>query len=236
MIDPLHRHIPKQFDFERGDTAILCEGRDEAAVLNKLCGDWKRKPKIGVVPEGKSFEEEIKNLSKAAIKDQIATIGFVRDAEDDYASCEKQLKRWLKGAGLTPPEHAGTGALSSVNGAHVTIAYLVNPAVNESGAIETLFLPQIRTSPRWPCLEALLTCYAEREQSDQSRDKVIVRTFIAHSNGYNTGLNAALKPRQSRNRTLPPILSCDSTEFDSIRAFLDLLRSSSPIEHAGKGT
>ena len=225
MIDPFDRPKPGPMSFDEGDTVILCEGFDECAVLRRLCGDWKPPPKIGICQDKKSEASELKGLAIQIRKHGVALLGLVFDAENDRNARIAEIKKWLKGAGFKPPKAPLQVERSSLGDTVVRTAYLINPHGEERGAIETYFLPQVRRAQRWPCIQRLLTCYDKHEPTDVLEEKLIVRTFIAHKNGRNTGLNAAFNAN---------ILSCDDDSFEPVRRFLSLLREASPVEQGAK--
>ncbi len=223
MIDPFSRPSPKPMTFEPGDTVILCEGRDECAVLRELCETqgWDPPPKIGFCQERRNQAGEIKNLAIQVRTQGIATIGLVFDAENRAATATNQVKKWLKKAGLNPPDGPLKLATSVLNEVKVQTAFLINPHGKDSGTLETYFLPQVRKTSRWACIEKLLACYREHEPTKVREEKLIVRTFIAHGNARNTGLNAAFNAK---------ILNCTDKSLDPVRRFLKLLRKASPVE------
>ncbi|MCK6485920.1 MAG: hypothetical protein HUU22_07980 [Phycisphaerae bacterium] len=227
MIDPFNRPASQPIRFARGDTVILCEGLDECAVLRKLAGNGAHELKIGTrsSEEGLNWEGEFSALANQVRLHAIASVGFVFDAEGDREKRKKELHQWLQTAGFKPPPKALTLAESSLDGVRVKTAYLINPHAHKSGAIESLFLPQIRRSKRWKCIQQLLECYQREAPTRQLVDKLIVRTFIAHGNAANTGLNAAFRAG---------ILNCDGPEFDPLRRLLDLLRSVTSQQSGGK--
>lgn len=223
MIDPLPRDRPKPepMTFDEGDTVILCEGFDECAVLRRLCTDWKRAPKIGKCQEGLNEEDELKSLAIQVRTHRIAVLGLVFDAEKDRTARKDQIKQWLEGAGFTPPKQSLRLRISLLDGIEVRTAYLINPHGKHRGAIESYFLPQIHETTHWRCIEQLLRCYAKHNPTEVLKEKVIARTFIAHKNGHNTGLNSAFRAN---------ILSCDHDSLEPVRRFLSLLRRASPVE------
>jgi len=225
MIDPFDKPKPGPMTFDEGDTVILCEGFDECAVLRRLTVDWTRPPKIGKYQDGASEAEEIKNLAIQVRTHRVAVLGLVFDAEKGRTAQTAEIKKWLKGAGFTPPKAPLRLKRCSLDGVLVRTAYLVNPHGKNRGAIESYFLPQICSTKHWPCIDELLQCYAEHNPTNVLREKVIVRTFIAHKNGRNTGLNAAFNAK---------ILNCDGETFDPLRRFLRLLREASPVEQNRK--
>ncbi len=222
MIDPLPRQPPAPMKFEKGDTVILCEGRDECAVLHELCADWSRKPKIGVCADEINLAAEILSLVTLARTHRIATIGLVFDAEKKPAESARKIRKKLNSAGLNAPTRAIELAATKLNDdLSLNTAYLINPHMGGPGAVESYFIPQIMQSKSWKCIEALLSCYDKIEPSKQQKDKLIVRTFIAHSNASNTGLNSAFNAK---------ILDCNHPILDPVRQFLKLLKPESPIE------
>lgn len=223
MIDPLSRPSPVPMKFGPGDTVILCEGRDECAVLRELCEkkEWKRPPKIGFCQERENAGEEIKNLVIQVRKHGVATIGLVFDAEDRAAAATNQVKKWLKKAGLNPPDGPLQLARTVLNEVKVQTAFLINPHGKDSGTLESYFLPQVEKTSRWACIKELIACYREHEPMGARVEKVIVRTFIAHQNASNTGLSVAFRDK---------ILNCTDKRLEPVQRFLDLLRKASPVE------
>jgi len=164
-------------------------------------------------------------LADQTRKDRVATVGLVFDAEDGATTRRRQIVKWLRKAGFKPPTEPLKIATSNLDGTTVKTAYLINPHGQSRGAIESLFIPQMKKAKHWPCVESLLECFTETNPSQELQDKIMVRTFIAHRNGRNTGLNAAFNAR---------ILNCDDKNFDPVRRFLKLLQRASPIERRAK--
>jgi hypothetical protein len=225
MIDPFAKPLPSPMTFEAGDTVVLCEGFDECAVLRQLCQGWRRPPKIGTSQERRNKGDELRDLVIQVSTHRISTIGLVFDAESDRSARKSEIVGWLRGAGFKPPRAPMRLAKSVVGGATVSVAYLINPHGKRGSAIESYFLPQVRKTTRWSCIENLLECYRSNEPTAQLEEKVILRTFIAHKNARNTGLNAAF----TKN-----ILRCEHPALDPVRKFLALLRSASPVEQSAR--
>ena len=222
MIDPFAGGQRPALTFEPGDVVILCEGRDECAVIRQLTAGWPRKPKVGTRDDSaeQSWEDEFKALGGQIAMRKPSAIGFVFDAERSKAEAKRLLRRRYAAASLRMPRRPGKPEKSVVDRVEVWTAYFLNPPGRTQGGLESLFLPQIRKSPRWACLDALLRCYKKREPIKKSPDKVILRTFIAHSNAYNTGLAVAFHKKKGKS-----ILTCDCSEFDPLRAFLSELQA-----------
>lgn len=227
MIDPFAKPPPRPMAFESGDTVILCEGRDECAVIRKLTEGWVRPPKIGICQDGANPLEEIKGLALQVRTHRVATIALVFDAEEDSTARKRQLRNWLGEAGLAAPHAPLTIARKEVDGNTVRTSFLINPRGKKSGSIESYFMSQVQASRRWPCVDRLLECYQREQPSRVLRQKLILRTFIAQQNGRNTGLNAAFNSG---------ILSCDHADLKPVRQLLERLRAVSPLEPAAART
>ena len=209
MTDPFTN---RPIELRKYTTVILCEGKDECFVVSELCKDWQDRPGIGVVDRGHGTEKEMAALAQQAPLCRIQAIGFVFDAEKSRAKILSTLKTWYETAGLEMPKRAGTLKVSLLGGNYrVRTGYSITPHGKPSGWLESLFIPQIRKSDVWPCIDGLVACYTDNCPSDQNIDKVIVRTFIAHRNAYNTGLGVALRDK---------ILTCEDHSFDALRRFL----------------
>jgi len=226
MIDPFARPPLTPIRFEKGDTAILCEGRDECAVLGRLSVDWKLKPRIGICQDGHNVREELQQIAIQVKTQQLAMIGLVFDAEGDRDKRTTSLQRGLKGAGLPVPSAPMRLKKARIGDADVSTAFPINPHGEKTGSIESYFIPQVRASDRWQCIEKLLKCYRSQAPTKVAKEKVILRTFIAHGNGRNTGLNAAFNDQ---------LLQWNHDSLDPMRRFLDLLRRASPVESAKGG-
>jgi hypothetical protein len=187
-----------------------------------LTAGWPHRPKIGTrdAPARLSWEDEFKALAGQVPMRGLSAIGFVFDAEPAPRQAERELKKRYDAAGLKMPRRPGKPEKSVVDRVEVWTAYFLNPPGRTQGGLESLFLPQIRKSPRWACIDALLRCYEKRDPIKKSPDKVILRTFIAHSNAYNTGLAVAFHKENGKS-----ILTCNCSEFDPLRAFLSELQA-----------
>ncbi len=204
--------------FEPGDIVFVCEGFDECAVIDNLTHDWPRRPKVGTRdPQSKAkWEDEIRQLAKQVRMHRIAGIGFVCDAEVSRNKAHKSIKSWYRAGGLTMPPSDLQACKTDVDGHSLTTAYLINPAGAPDGMLEDLFLPQIEQKPIWSCLEQLIDCYESDDPPKEAMSKVIVRTFLAHENAYNTGLHLALRDGS---------LTVDGQEFNEFRSFVELFSS-----------
>ncbi|RJP32182.1 MAG: hypothetical protein C4547_14265 [Phycisphaerales bacterium] len=223
MIVPLAPRPTSPILFTPGDTVILCEGFDECALMRRLCNGLHKAPRIGCADRNSSPESELRDLAQQVRMGNVRAIGLMFDAECSRSRTETKLQRWLQEAELPVPADAIQLAESTLSGNKVGTAYLIDPHGRDSGAIEDYFLPQIRATRQSECIDQLLECYREHAPLEQLEQKVIVRTFVAHRNGRNTGLNAAFNAG---------ILTCDGEEFDPVRRFLAVLRCDAAKEPA----
>ncbi len=219
MIDPLApRHPLPTLDFEAGDVVFVCEGGDECAVVRELTRHWPRRPKIGTRDDRarRSWGDELRALAKQVPARGIRAIGFVWDAEDSADRAEQDLRTVAQEAGIALPPRPLARDSADVDDCQIATGFIVNPGLGKSGAIEDLFLPQIERTGISSCIDALLQCYEEAEPSCQRRGKLVVRTYLAHKNAYNTGLRIALRDGH---------LSVDTEEFALLREFVSLFQS-----------
>jgi len=217
MIDPLAARPSTELSFMDGDKVVLCEGRDECALLRHLTKTWPVPPKIGTRTPvlNRNWEDEFRALAKQVPARGLAAIGFVFDAEKSTSDTEKSLTKYYSSAGFTKPNKPLCVDDSVIEGVTTRTLYLINPHDREMGSIESLFVAKIKESPQWHCIEELLRCYETTNRIAQLEGKVIVRTYLSHSRS-NTGLQVALEDG---------LLSCDGQEFDAVRQFLELIRT-----------
>lgn len=216
MINPAAPRAQRPtLEFEPGDIVFVCEGIDDCAVVDKLTKGWPRRPKVGTRdPQGEyTWEVEIQQLAKQVRMHRIAAIGFVCDAEKSRTKALERLENWYNAGGLSMPSGEAQTSETDVNGRRLLTAYLINPVGADTGMLEDLLLPQIRQKPIWTCLESLQKCYESVAPPKNAMSKVIVRTFLAHENAYNTGLHLALRDGY---------LTVDGREFDEFRRFVEL--------------
>lgn len=218
MIDPLERFGRKAMQFAEGDKVILCEGRDECEVLERLTRNWNPRPQIGTRDDagGRRWDEELRGLAQQVAIRRISAIGLVFDAEPSRRDKVNELAQWYRYAGLTMPATGNKLRFSEVDGTKVRTAYLINPSGRPTGCLETLFLQQVRASEVGKCVTALLKCYAKHCPCGEHLSKVEVRSFIAYWNAYHTGLGVAIRDEH---------LDCTGPEFDGLRRFVELLAS-----------
>jgi hypothetical protein len=213
MISPLVPRERSEVEFQSGDVVFACEGMDDCAVVDLLTTHWPRKPKIGTRSERVKFgwSEEFIALKKQAIMRGIRTIGFLFDAEPSRHARRTELARWYSAAKLImPTDECEFASTPLTPGTTVQTAYLIVPGA-QAGCIEDLFMSQVSASPIAECIEQLMKCYGEEQPTAQPASKLRLRTFLAHKNAYNTGLNLALRDKH---------LHCNAPEFQRLRDFI----------------
>lgn len=218
MIDPCKPALKRgRITFIQGDKVFLCEGRDECEVLALLTHDWQTKPKIGINGDAeRGLDQELKALAAQVPLRKIVAIGLIFDAESSRSKTEENLAKWYKFAGLTKPATANRLKISIVDGVKIRTAYLINPPGRSTGCLETLFLRQVSQSKVGKCIGTLMKCYEDNCPTKVKLEKVVMRSFIAHRNGYNTGLGLAVRDGH---------LNCDGPEFDGLKRFVSKLKS-----------
>ncbi|MEW6249808.1 MAG: DUF3226 domain-containing protein [Planctomycetota bacterium] len=219
MIDPLQPAPRERISFDQGDVVFLCEGMDDCALVAHLTKRWARPPKVGTRPPDSrwSWDREFADLAKQVIARKISAVGFVFDAEQSRGERLNRLRSWYAAANFTMPSQESQLAVSGLaEGVSVRTGYILIPPDAETGSLEDLFLPQVAASPIASCIDDLLRCYSDREPSRESESKLRLRTFLAHKNAYNTGLNVALRDGH---------VTCEGPEFAPLLAFVHLFGS-----------
>lgn len=212
---------PQRVELAPGDVVFIGEGLDECALLENLTSQWNPRPVLLTKSDepGLSLDHQFRSVVQVATKARVAAIGLLFDAETDRKATLRRIRRMFGVAKLDFPMRANTTRVTRVNEVSLKVAYHINPAGQPRGAIEALFKVQTTQGPVGACIEALLKCYGQkRKLSAVRRDKIMVRSFLAHENPSNTGLRTALQRG---------FLCCDGPEFDDIRKFVALLQ---PLE------
>ena len=217
MINPLKRGKAQEVSIEKDDIVFACEGLEDCALVEFLTREWDPQPKIGTKADVKDlgWADEFRRLADKVRMQRPAAVLFVFDAEGSRADAVKDLRKDCADAGIPLPCASNRIELKKVRSIAVRVGFHINPHGRRQGAIESLFLPQIRESPDWECLDALIKCYQKAELSVKNDEKTIVRSYIARRKPHNTGLRVALQDG---------ILHCDSKDFDPLKRFLQQIQ------------
>jgi hypothetical protein len=139
-------------------------------------------------------------VTLASFKTKVASLGIVRDAEDDPATAKQSVETLVRQANV--PQNV-----------RVSIAIL--PDDLSAGMIETLCLRSVDTSPVFECIDGMVTCLDTKQMPLPAvRDKHILDFYLAATN----------KPQ-----TFPGIAASQGawpfthTCFDSLKQFLQQL-------------
>lgn len=173
MKNPFDRTKP--LAFSPGDVLFVGKGMDDCALLEHLTRNWAQKPVLLTQKEepGIGLDKQFRYLVKVAFKERVSGIGLLFDAEEERKKTIFKLKRIFQEAELEFPSRANTIRKCRLDGVAVKVAYLINPAGKPSGALEALFVHQVRKSEVGQCLENLLKCYRKIARMPVAkRDKV----------------------------------------------------------------
>ena len=215
MIDLLKAPEFGQVEYENRDVVILCEGKDEAAVIRRMLpkeSGWK----CGRAQNKQGEEAEIKAIKDAAeLHFWSLVLCLVFDAEEDREVRQQQIAGWLVNAGFVTIPVEGEFAETpndpeDPTRGRVCVGYLIDPPKAKSGKLEDMFLPQIADSSYSECAEAFATC-AKAKGSKQHEEKLLLRSFIACHNAYNTTIHIGLQDR---------LFDLKDKAFDVLRDFL----------------
>jgi hypothetical protein len=102
---------------------------------------------------------------------------------------------------------------------HLFVGYLISPPGRDKRKLEDLFLPQVDRHDFGECARSFAGC-ATAKGSDQAYEKLLLRSYVACFNAYNTNVQSGLQRGA---------LNLEDAAFAEIRGFLseaDRIRSS----------
>lgn len=197
MILPFAARKPIGFKPEAGKTYVLCEGQDEAAVVERI----STVNALSYIPflrsENNNFGDELRQFVKLVPGSRPLALGLVGDKEQAGNYARAEVEKWFSFAELPVPAAAGEVSQVVIGGAVLRIGYFLNPAESSSGALEQLFINQIG-EPHRGCIEEFLSCVSTSEfgvsPGEILLDKVRLRAYLAIKNkGGNTSLRTGLQ-------------------------------------------
>src|SRR5258708_2025456 len=186
---------------------VLVEGADDQAIISELItmeglddfqvhdmnGKDRWQYRIGLIGKQRDF------------RNNVITLGLVRDADDRPDGAWDSCRFALKNAGLPVP----TGPIVTASG-HPVTAILIIPSRNEHGAIEQLCLASFDQT-RLQCVNSYFDCL-ERPSSQATRSgKGLVQVYLG-------GLKNP--PRDIPLAAATGSLDLSHTVFDDVRQFL----------------
>ena len=107
-------------------------------------------------------------------QDTVASIGIVRDAEDDAASAFQSVRSSLERAGLPAPSAPGERA-----GDKPPVTVLILPDGARPGMLETLLCETFQGSPLDGCIDDFFTCVGGLPDDWEPSDKARAQAFLA---------------------------------------------------------
>lgn len=190
---------------------LLCEGLDECAVMKHLTSSWS--PGEVTIAWKQDWRSDTATLLRRSPEDGIRSIGFIFDAEDGTNRHFEEIKLAFDAVGAFMPIRPCVSKKSRVLFWTLSATYLRVPAKGR-GMLEDLFMRQMKASPIWPCVESFGRCFHSNPPHHET--KLLIRSFLAWHNGYNTQLGLAIRDGH---------LSCSGSEFDSLRRFANAVRA-----------
>jgi hypothetical protein len=170
---------------------VICEGPDDAAVLEGICGA------LGIAGltiencKGRANLERVVGELKIRpefTREEVESVAIVIDAEASFdASWQKVRNAVNLGFAVRLASHAEfTVGKPRVGG------FVVSGAQGQ-GMIEDLCLQSVSDQPGYPCLEEYFKCLSERTQRKDYHSKAKFRAWMASQTEYELHVGLAAK-------------------------------------------
>jgi hypothetical protein len=191
---------------------LLVEGRSAEvlfeALLNRLTLSDIQIQNFGSKDELPGF---LKALSSApGFREQVTSVGIIRDAETDARAAFQSVCGALRGAGLAVSAQVIVPA-----GQSPQVRVLILPDATMPGMLETICLRSVAADPVLECIEQYFKCVQQCTVSlPNNMDKARVQAFLASRSRPGLLLGQA-----ARAGYWP----WDSVAFDALKQFLRLL-------------
>jgi hypothetical protein len=162
-----------------GSTVLFVEGPDDFYFMDALLDEIGIGGSVQLRPfHGKDrLTAELKFLVTVRdFSNIVASIGIVRDADEDAEDAFLSVRTSLRNAGL--PEPRSPGVLAS--GTPTVSVYIV-PDCQRPGSLETLCLEAVRDDSAMPCVDEYFECLRRRDvvlPRDSQMDKARVHAFL----------------------------------------------------------
>ena len=156
---------------------LLVEGKDELNLFSELLIDLKLEQDIQIIDVGgkDKFQNSLAGLRRRTGFNTVASVGIVRDADDNPGGAFQSVCSALKNTGLPQPHRP---LQRTDDTPQVTI--MVVPGIETKGMIEDVCLESVRDDPAMICVEQYFQCLAkQRDILPQNIAKARVHTFLA---------------------------------------------------------
>jgi hypothetical protein len=156
---------------------VFCEGGDDFAVISGVAASIDL-TNVHVEPFlGKNKLREFLKAFKARpefTRNEIASIGIVRDADDDGNAAFQSVRDALLANGFTAPDRNGGFATNGIK-----TGILIVGANNGKGMVEDLCLNSVSDRPEFPCVEEYFNCIAQKSNRKLLSSKAKIRVWMA---------------------------------------------------------
>jgi hypothetical protein len=156
---------------------VFCEGKDDVAVINGVAQS------IGIT--GLSIDaiggkDNLKNVLGAFktrpefAQKKVASLGIVRDADDDGDAAFRSVCDWLRAHDFFPPSTNG-----GITDETLRVGVLIIGPEGGRGMLEDLCLQSASDSAEFACVESYFHCVAENSERKRFSSKAKVRAWMA---------------------------------------------------------
>ena len=194
-----------------GPKVLIVEGEDEKRLFSELIA-YLNLPDIEIRDIGgkTKFRRNIRALAITSGFDMVASVGVIRDADDNPAGAFQSVCDALQDAGLARP----TEPLQPV-GDSPRITVMILPDGETSGMLEDLCLESVEEDPAMRCVDEYFKCLQERlEGLPRNLSKAKVHAFLASRERPGLRLGEAAQKRY---------WPWEHPAFEQVKRFLSIL-------------
>jgi hypothetical protein len=168
---------------------VFCEGGDDFEVISRVATSIGLNV-IRVEPFlGKNKLREFLRAFKTRpelTRNEIASIGIVRDADDDGNAAFQSVRDALLANGFKAPDQNGGFAVNGIK----TGILIVGPN-DGRGMVEDLCLNSVSGRPEFPCVDEYFRCIAQKSNRNQFSSKAKIRVWMASHVDYDLRVGKA---------------------------------------------
>ncbi|HUD45652.1 MAG TPA: DUF3226 domain-containing protein [Candidatus Baltobacteraceae bacterium] len=192
-----------------GRKFVFCEGPDDVAVITGIV-HASRISDVVVEPfQGKdklrSFLREIQQRPEFA-QNKVASIGIIRDADDDAAAAFQSVRDALISNGYAAPQ-----ANAAVTGEPIKVGVLIIAPNDRRGMLEDLCLKSVSDRPEFACVDEYFRCVAEKSERKVFSSKAKVRVWMSSHPDYDLYVGKAAEKGY---------WPWDTAAFEGVKTFL----------------
>jgi hypothetical protein len=191
---------------------VFCEGKDDLAVIRCLA---EFHGITGISVEELSGKDKLRSLLKAIrmrpefAQNKVASIGVIRDADDDDRVAFESVRDALLANGFAAPENSG-----SVTGQPIKIGVLIIRPNAGKGMLEDLCLKSVSDRPEFDCVDEYFRCVAEKSDRKSFSSKAKVRAWLSSHTDWDLRVGLAAEKGY---------WPWDNPAFDTLKDFIRAL-------------